>query len=58
MPKNHESKLYIVEVAYARIVRYFVFRTRLAARVFAKEQNAKKSVWSTRIVPAKWGPDN
>ena len=55
---NHESVLYVVEVWTVKTVRRYVFRTRAAARAFAKKKEAQRNVVDVFVERATWGPDN
>ena len=58
MPANHESTLYLVEIASRKTgrVTFEVFRTRAAARKRANAVNAGTASYAT-VNRAKWGAD-
>ena len=67
--KGHEKVLFIVNkypsvlrnsYFQSEIVKSYIFRTRQAARAFAKDMNSrsKKYKYSVAFASAVWGPDN
>lgn len=60
MSANHESKLHVVYKLLFRdtvVGLPLVFRTRKAARDYAKKKNAAASEFHYHVGGAKWGPD-
>lgn len=58
MPKNHESKLFIVRTIYTSgKIKHQVNRTRKAARDLAETKRAQRNVRFSTVLPATWGPD-